>query len=1061
MRRWVIAAVFASAAVVFPLRGGSFVWTGLAFDDDWETATNWRGGNPPPNDGSADLTLGRAANVSGGFTQLRINTSLDANSLVFSGDFTPYYIQGGEAYLTIENGITYSPTGTVDSVVAYGMEVMLARNQTWNIANGSLEIDTYLGGSGNIIKTGTGELRLYGNGYGYSGVFNLNQGGLLLGNDYALGTEALVINAGSVPYLRTDKCNEVTIANPVLLNGSFQTLLNSTLTFSGTVTLAANITIQPQTSSPLVLSGAVVESGGAHSLTVDGPGVVSLTGTSSYTGGTNVSSGVLIFGDTTAVPTTGQLNATGDGYIGIGADSETLQSAFINKFNKSATTGTIGLDTDPAADGTNSFSASINLAGFASGARLGSATRAIYYGTLTPQGLTYNFGGGGGYLEVESSLTDTYVDDFLTSRSLVVSSPAGAPLTVRLDPRSMDGTNTYTGGTTVTQSALIFASSGALPTGGPADLHLGPGGYIGMEDVNVDSLAGYLARFPANTSQGIIGFDTGPSSDPVTIGALNLMAFGSASFYLGTATQATLDGAISLPSLANAYRFAGYKGGQLAVTTSLSNNMSVATGVIIGDPDVPATANDPTGANSTQSSTVFLTGDNSYTGGTTLYAGMLVVGRSNEAGPTTALGSGALNVQPVNFSHDSSLRPRLVADDYGLTIPNNVALATDLEIGSNDVFDNDFTLAGVISGPGGLFKQDDFTVTLSGNNTFSGGVHIGSSDNYGGTVVFASDTAAGNGSLEILDGDAVFTSAHPVIHGLSGNSDSDPVYLDSGVVNLTINQDADSHYYGSIEASGEATSLIKEGSGRLYLESSNDYPGGTRINNGALIAGDSGSLGSGTITLSGGSLLTRYDVTLTNPLVLTAGTLGGYGTFDAPGQLQIGANVILAPGSVDIKAPGTLSIGASGLILASGGSYTWQIQSANAGEGVGWDWLDVCGPINVTATSGSPNWFTISLVSLDPTGASGDVSDFNPVYPYSWLIASAGSGITNFDASRFHLDPSSFTNSLAGGSFSLSLGGEADNELLLNFTPVPEPSTGALLGLGLAGLLLRCWRRRR
>jgi hypothetical protein len=55
----------------------------------------------------------------------------------------------------------------------------------------------------------------------------------------------------------------------------------------------------------------------------------------------------------------------------------------------------------------------------------------------------------------------------------------------------------------------------------------------------------------------------------------------------------------------------------------------------------------------------------------------------------------------------------------------------------------------------------------------------------------------------------------------------------------------------------------------------------------------------------------------------------------------------------------------------------------------------------------------------------------------------------------------SFLNPLGGGSFSLTLDGE-NNALFLNFTPVPEPSTYALLSLGLIGILLTAggWRRR-
>ena len=275
---------------------------------------------------------------------------------------------------------------------------------------------------------------------------------------------------------------------------------------------------------------------------------------------------------------------------------------------------------------------------------------------------------------------------------------------------------------------------------------------------------------------------------------------------------------------------------------------------------------------------------------------------------------------------------------------------------------------------------------------------------------------------------------------------------------LTINQATDSHYAGSIYASGGAM-IVKTGAGRLYLENYNGYTGGTTINAGAIVAGDNSALGSGTIKLNGGKLFTENGVTLTNNLNLTAGTLGGFGTFDAPAALEIGANIILAPGSIDLKAPGTLSFGSNGLVFASNGTYTWQLQSGTGGEGIGWDWLNVCGPINITAT-GPSNQFTLALVTLDASGNNGLAGDFNPVFPYSWLIASASGGISNFNPNQFSIDPSGFQNSLAGGTFSLSLGGE-NTELFLNFNPVPEPSVGALLAAGLGLLLIGRRRRRR
>ena len=72
-----------------------------------------------------------------------------------------------------------------------------------------------------------------------------------------------------------------------------------------------------------------------------------------------------------------------------------------------------------------------------------------------------------------------------------------------------------------------------------------------------------------------------------------------------------------------------------------------------------------------------------------------------------------------------------------------------------------------------------------------------------------------------------------------------------------------------------------------------------------------------------------------------------------------------------------------------------------------------------------------------------------------------------FDPAKFSIDASGFANSLAfdergNGFFSLSLysSSEYNNQVLLNFTPVPEPSTYALLALGLGLIGWSVWRRR-
>jgi hypothetical protein len=122
---------------------------------------------------------------------------------------------------------------------------------------------------------------------------------------------------------------------------------------------------------------------------------------------------------------------------------------------------------------------------------------------------------------------------------------------------------------------------------------------------------------------------------------------------------------------------------------------------------------------------------------------------------------------------------------------------------------------------------------------------------------------------------------------------------------------------------------------------------------------------------------------------------------------------------------------------------------------VGWDFVQVSGPLTFTATPTAP--FTLNLISLNSSGVNGSLSNFNSGNSYSWAIASATSFV-GFNPAATSLNAAGFASSLNGGVFSLSASG---NNLLLNFTPVPEPSTWVLLlaGLGIVGIRkLRRWR---
>jgi autotransporter-associated beta strand protein len=936
--------------------------------------------------------------------------------------------------------------------------------QLTGIADGRLTITSNLtpltiGGAMNINRVvigypttsgpfdfGHGEVELTGAST-YTGDTTLQSGALIIGNSSLvssgslvsgpIGTGTLQVTPSTQPVtLASNTRSGATLYNPITLSGSLQLGLSQA---SQDLTTAAGI--DPNL---LIIAGDISGSG-----VLDAYGQTILSGNNSYTGGTYAHRGGLIFATTSALPALPLVNALksdADGYIGLASVPPSLQLGFIDRFDPAATKGTIGFDT---LDGTTTvFSDSISLLGFSSPTlRLGSATSARLTGAITPPGTVYRFGGGGGSLEVASDLTG--------SRDVDVSSADGASMTLRLT-----GSNTYTGTTTVKNSAVIFGA-GALPAG--TSFVLDSTGYIGTEDTAFDSnFSGFLGHFATSLDRGIIGFDADPAAGSRTIStALDLSGFTAATpnFYLGTSSNLTFSSAssITLPVNATAYRFAAYKGGRLQIETILSG----ARGLVIGDPTSPMTQAGPTGT----PSSVVLNAANTFANGTTFYAGNLYLGTSSVmssgsmvSGP---LGLGSLTVEATQFGSGAS--PSLLALSGPVTLANAIVLNSRLQVGS------DLTLTGNISGAGALSKIDPGALVLSGNNSsWSGGLQLNT-----GSVTFSDDHSAGTGSLRMgsLASSITFLSSAPSIGSLFGDRSRNQVIVAPNSL-LSISQDGSSSFLGGFSGSGAAVNITgfnPNVANQLTLGGANAHTGGTTIgSNVAVIAAHNDALGtSGTVTLNGGSLAVASGVVAsfdlaTHPLVVTSGKLGGTGTFAFNSSLDVrgdaNGQVTLNPG---FKQPGQLTLnftsGAT-LILDSGGTYHWKLMDAQNPNG-GWDSISVAGNVDVAATAVAPFNFTIESVSAD--GSNGEPANFDVHSSYSWTLLTATS-ITGFDSTKFSLDAAAFLIPNRTGTFSIDMNG-AGTSLILNYTAaaIPEPSTWALLITGISALGVSAFRRRR
>jgi autotransporter-associated beta strand protein len=202
------------------------------------------------------------------------------------------------------------------------------------------------------------------------------------------------------------------------------------------------------------------------------------------------------------------------------------------------------------------------------------------------------------------------------------------------------------------------------------------------------------------------------------------------------------------------------------------------------------------------------------------------------------------------------------------------------------------------------------TLTLSGNNSYTGGTTVNS-----GTLVVGSNTALGSGLLDLAGGTLVssgtaITLANPIdaldstIGGSNSLSLTASVQIKDGHTLTVANTSSIVSLDGTVFGGGR---LIKTGAGQLTLRGANTYSGGTDIQGGTVLVYNDGALGTGTLKLSGGTLAknTTSSVTLANAFVASGGTIHNLGdipfTFTGPGTLLPGGTLTVFNNDLDMQ----------------------------------------------------------------------------------------------------------------------------------------------------------------
>ncbi len=244
----------------------------------------------------------------------------------------------------------------------------------------------------------------------------------------------------------------------------------------------------------------------------------------------------------------------------------------------------------------------------------------------------------------------------------------------------------------------------------------------------------------------------------------------------------------------------------------------------------------------------------------------------------------------------------------------------------------------VVTGAGRLYID-----SATGANTFSGGLVVNSGDQ----VLFQNNGQLGTGTIT-LNGGAIDSNAantivsNPVnLNGafsFGGNGNHNNVIF-TGPVTLTGNAFIDTTNTTTLSGvvSGSGTLALTSGAGALILSNANTYTGGTFLTGGILEVSDNNGLGTGALTVTGGSFAPRdtalalsntlnlANVTLT---IASATTQGENLAFTGPVNL-IGSNTIADAdtGPVTfsglISGTGALTLNTAAAILLFQGANTF------------------------------------------------------------------------------------------------------------------------------------------
>ncbi|RFW92514.1 autotransporter-associated beta strand repeat-containing protein, partial [Salmonella enterica] len=971
---FIVADLTTHSGATVEIGAGSTLQANTLTQQDGSTLTADLTATSGPAIRAKNVNLDGTLNVASPASQEPIRSTDDLISLALiesdnaiSGDFDDITINGNamnpDAFITVvgQKNVNDTHYDLVETLTWYADRdnAAIDAHGTFNLADAddSFTVNTVLenvdansGWNGqSLTKTGAGTLILNAENT-YTGSTTISEGTLIATNVEALGTGDITDNATLELNAGGDFANNIGGTGSVVKSGDKTLTLSGSNTYTGGTTISGGTLVASNVEalgSGDVTDNATLEMntggdfanniGGTGSVVKSGDETLTLSGANSYTGGTTISGGTLVASNVEALGTgdvtdnaTLELNTGGDFDNAISGSGQVVKSG----------------DKTLTLSGINSYTGGTTISG---GTLVASNVEALGSGDVTDNAtLDLNTGG-----EFANTIGGT-----------------GSVVKSGDKTLTLSGTNSYTGGTTISGGTLVASNVEALGTGdvtNNATLELNTGGDFD----NAISGSGQVVKSGDKTLtlSGANSYSGATTISGGTLIATHVNALGTgaidnrASLLLDASGQFTVTD-LTTESGGNTEIGAGSTLQATTLTQKSDSTLTINLDSNTADPVIHAASqvslagtlditgvgdvldSDPASTDDLDTFTL-IASDKTIAGD---FEKLTVAGMDADLADFITV-DGRIDDTGKQYELTTALtwyadRDDAVTDAHGTFNLTNA----DGSFAVNTVLENvDATLdpASATGWDGtSLIKQGAGTLILNAENTYTGGTTIS-----GGTLVATNVDALGSGdvtddaTLELNTGgtfdNAISGSGQVVKSGddvltLSGaNSYSGGTLISDGTLvasnvealgtgdvtdDATLELNTGGDFINNIGGTGR---VEKSGDDKLTLSGSNTYTGGTLISSGTLVANDVNALGTGDVT-DNATLMLNTGGDFTNNIGGTgrveksgddALTLSGSNTYTGGTLISGGtlvANDVNALGTGDITDNATLALNAVG-----------------------------------------------------------------------------------------------------------------------------------------------------